>query len=111
MGELNRAGYAASQGEHVMLLNDDVVVKTRGWDTIVLECFQRFPDPIAPDPRQRHADSRLSVYVPDPRRANSANSSAESARPNTSATASTTTSRTSSTSWPSSANAGAIYLA
>ena len=47
MGELNRAGYAASRGDHVMLLNDDVVVKTRGWDRTVLSCFRRFPDPVA----------------------------------------------------------------
>ena len=47
MGELNRAGYAASHGEHVMLLNDDVVVRTNGWDRTVLACFERFPDPVA----------------------------------------------------------------
>ena len=47
MGELNRAGYAASHGEHVMLLNDDVVVRTYGWDRTVLACFKRFPDPVA----------------------------------------------------------------
>jgi len=47
MGELNRAGYAAARGEFVMLLNDDVVARTRGWDSVVLKCFRRFPDPIA----------------------------------------------------------------
>ena len=47
MGELNRAGYSASHGEHVMLLNDDVVVRTSGWDRTVLACFKRFPDPVA----------------------------------------------------------------
>lgn len=47
MGELNRAGYAASRGNNVMLLNDDVLVQTRHWDGIVLKCFRRFPDPIA----------------------------------------------------------------
>jgi glycosyltransferase involved in cell wall biosynthesis len=47
MGELNNAGYAASSGEFVMLLNDDVVIRTRGWDREVLHCFQRFPDPVA----------------------------------------------------------------
>lgn len=47
MGELNRAGYAASRGEHVMLLNDDVIARTRGWDEAVLRCFRRFPDPVA----------------------------------------------------------------
>lgn len=45
MGELNNAGFAASSGRYVMLLNDDVIVRTRGWDAIALRCFQRFPDP------------------------------------------------------------------
>lgn len=45
MGELNTAGYAASVGEFVMLLNDDVIVRTRNWDDTVLACFRRFPDP------------------------------------------------------------------
>lgn len=47
MGELNHAGYEASHGDYVMLLNDDVIVRTRGWDRTVLECFRQFPDPIA----------------------------------------------------------------
>ena len=45
MGELNNAGYRASAGTYVMLLNDDVVVRTSGWDAIALGCFRRFPDP------------------------------------------------------------------
>lgn len=45
MGRLNTAGYAASAGERVMLLNDDVVVRTRGWDAAARRCFRRFPDP------------------------------------------------------------------
>lgn len=47
MGELNNAGFAASLGDLIMLLNDDVVVKTRGWDRTVLKCFRRFPDKLA----------------------------------------------------------------
>jgi Glycosyl transferase family 2 len=47
MGALNHAGYEASRGEYVMLLNDDVVIRTRGWDRTTLKCFRRFPDPIA----------------------------------------------------------------
>jgi len=47
MGALNAAGYAASAGDFVMLLNDDVVVRTRGWDDTVLGCFERFPDRLA----------------------------------------------------------------
>lgn len=47
MGALNRAGYAASTGDHVMLLNDDVISRTPGWDAIALGCFRRLPDPFA----------------------------------------------------------------
>lgn len=47
MGALNAAGYEAARGEYVMLLNDDVVSRTRGWDETVLRCFRRFPDPVA----------------------------------------------------------------
>src|SRR5688500_3975446 len=32
MGALNNAGFVASAGDFVMLLNDDVIVRTRGWD-------------------------------------------------------------------------------
>ncbi|MBY0514690.1 MAG: glycosyltransferase family 2 protein [Gemmataceae bacterium] len=45
MGQLNQDGYAASAGDYVMLLNDDAIVRTRGWDAVVLKCFRRFPDP------------------------------------------------------------------
>jgi hypothetical protein len=45
MGALNNAGYQASTGRYVMLLNDDVIVRTPGWDAAALECFGRFPDP------------------------------------------------------------------
>ncbi|MFO0803961.1 MAG: glycosyltransferase [Gemmataceae bacterium] len=44
MGELNNAGFAASCGDFIMLLNDDVIVRTRGWDRTVLRQFRRFPD-------------------------------------------------------------------
>ncbi|HEY3787207.1 MAG TPA: glycosyltransferase family A protein, partial [Urbifossiella sp.] len=40
MGQLNRDGYEASRGQYVMLLNDDVIVRTRGWDRTVLSCFR-----------------------------------------------------------------------
>ncbi len=46
MGALNRAGYEASRGDFVMLLNDDVVARTRGWDRKVLACLKDFPDGI-----------------------------------------------------------------
>lgn len=44
MGELNRAGEAAARGEFLMLLNDDVVARTREWDVAVLAAAARFPD-------------------------------------------------------------------
>ena len=44
MGALNADGFAASRGEFVMLLNDDVVVRTPGWDDSVLVAARHFPD-------------------------------------------------------------------
>jgi hypothetical protein len=46
MGELNNDGYRSSTGDYVMLLNDDVIIRTRNWDRTVLSCFRRFPDPV-----------------------------------------------------------------
>jgi len=46
MGELNMAGYRASTGRYLMLLNDDVVLRTPGWDERVLEVFRSYPDGI-----------------------------------------------------------------
>lgn len=47
MGEMNRLCYEASRGRYVMLLNDDVVFRTSGWDTKVLNAFSPFTDDIA----------------------------------------------------------------
>jgi glycosyltransferase involved in cell wall biosynthesis len=44
MGELNQAGYLAASGDFVMLLNDDVVVRTPGWDGRVRPWLDAFPD-------------------------------------------------------------------
>src|SRR5262249_27121123 len=46
MGALNTAGYEASTGDLLMLLNDDVVARTPGWDICVRRCFAAFPDGI-----------------------------------------------------------------
>lgn len=46
MGALNIAGYHASAGRYLMLLNDDVVIRTPGWDTSFRTCFEQFPDEI-----------------------------------------------------------------
>lgn len=47
MGNMNRACYEASHGRHVMLINDDLIFRTRDWDTRILEAASRFPDEIA----------------------------------------------------------------
>lgn len=44
MGALNMEGYRASTGAHVMLLNDDVELKTPGWDDLVRTAFRSFDD-------------------------------------------------------------------
>jgi hypothetical protein len=46
MGALNMAGYEASSGAYLMLLNDDVIARTRRWDRRVLARLRRFPDGI-----------------------------------------------------------------
>jgi len=46
MGTLNGEGYRASRGKYVMLLNDDVIARTAGWDDKVLTRLTRFPDGI-----------------------------------------------------------------
>ena len=47
MGALNTAAYDASSGDFLMLLNDDVVARTPGWDNRFRACFRRVPDGIA----------------------------------------------------------------
>lgn len=47
MGTMNQACYDASHGRYVMLMNDDAVFRTIGWDVRVLEAARRFPDNIA----------------------------------------------------------------
>ncbi len=46
MGALNQAGFAAAAGNHLMLLNDDVIVRTRNWDKKIAAALHRFPDGI-----------------------------------------------------------------
>jgi GT2 family glycosyltransferase len=47
MGVMLGTCYAASSGRYVMLLNDDAVCRTSGWDEAVRSAFARFPDGIA----------------------------------------------------------------
>lgn len=46
MGALNQAGYAVASGRFVMLLNDDVLVRTPAWDREVGRVLNRYPDGI-----------------------------------------------------------------
>lgn len=47
MGRMNQMCYEASHGRFVMLMNDDVVFRTKAWDARVLDAFTRFPDDAA----------------------------------------------------------------
>jgi glycosyl transferase family 2 len=47
MGRMNRACYDASHGRYVILMNDDAVFRTPGWDNRVLQAANDFPDGIA----------------------------------------------------------------
>ncbi len=47
MGSLNRACYDASKGRYVMLINDDVILRTKNWDKIIISAIARFEDDIA----------------------------------------------------------------
>src|SRR5581483_7074907 len=46
MGNLNMAGYSASRGRYLMLLNDDVVARTTGWDDQLEQVFKTYQDGI-----------------------------------------------------------------
>lgn len=47
MGRMNQLCYEASHGRYVMLMNDDVVFRTKDWDVRVLDAFAQFPDGVA----------------------------------------------------------------
>lgn len=44
MGALNSRGYEASTGDYLMLCNDDVQVRTAGWDSRMQAAFRSYPD-------------------------------------------------------------------
>lgn len=46
MGALNMAGYDAAIGDYIMLLNDDVILRTQAWDEKILAGFKTFSDEI-----------------------------------------------------------------
>jgi hypothetical protein len=47
MGRMTAACLAATAGQYCMLLNDDVVCRTDGWDARLVEAFERFADGVA----------------------------------------------------------------
>lgn len=47
MGLMNQQCYEASSGRYVMLVNDDAVCRTNGWDALIYKAFSRFSDDIA----------------------------------------------------------------
>jgi hypothetical protein len=47
MGSMTRTCFRASHGRYVMLLNDDVVFRTGGWDARVAAAFEQFGDEVA----------------------------------------------------------------
>jgi glycosyltransferase involved in cell wall biosynthesis len=46
MSALNTAGYNASTGRYVALLNDDVILRTPSWDDQVIDVYRGYPDGI-----------------------------------------------------------------
>jgi len=46
MSEITRKCFELSQGKFVMLINDDMLFKTRDWDIKVLDVFSRFPEDV-----------------------------------------------------------------
>lgn len=47
MGQLNLKCFERSSGKYVMLVNDDIIVHTKGWDTSVIAAFESVGDDIA----------------------------------------------------------------
>jgi hypothetical protein len=47
MGSLNRACFNASSGRYVILMNDDVVIRTKDWDQMVSSALSQYTDDIA----------------------------------------------------------------
>ncbi|MBI5888113.1 MAG: glycosyltransferase family 2 protein [Deltaproteobacteria bacterium] len=47
MGAIFKESYKASSGRYIMLMNDDAVFGTKGWDERIKAAFRVFPDDIA----------------------------------------------------------------
>ena len=60
MGGLNTACYKRSTGDIIVLLNDDMVIRTSGWDQKIVEIQERFPDQVyLAYPNDLHAGEML----------------------------------------------------
>ena len=46
MGRLNNACFEAASGRYVMIMNDDVILRTKGWDDVVAEVYRNWSDDI-----------------------------------------------------------------
>lgn len=46
MGALNMAAYEKARGSYVMIINDDVEIRTTGWDAEIMKVFAGYPDGI-----------------------------------------------------------------
>ncbi|MBM4348293.1 MAG: glycosyltransferase family 2 protein [Deltaproteobacteria bacterium] len=47
MGSLNRACFEASSGRYLILINDDVIIRTKGWDKTISAVYSTYSDDIA----------------------------------------------------------------
>jgi hypothetical protein len=47
MGAMTQVCYVASRGRVIMLVNDDQVFRTAGWDTEILSTLAKYPDDVA----------------------------------------------------------------
>lgn len=63
MGKLNAACYAQSTGEVIILCNDDIIVRTKGWDMLIHRQIVRFPDEVyLLYPNDLYKGRRLAVF-------------------------------------------------
>ena len=61
MGGLNTACYQRSSGDIIIPLNDDIIIRTSGWDRKIVEVHERFPDRIyLAYPNDLHTGETLS---------------------------------------------------
>lgn len=47
MGNITRRCFEETCGKYIVLLNDDIIIRTLDWDMAVLDAFSKFPDEIA----------------------------------------------------------------